>query len=125
MKGLGILYKKVRRYFQKTFFNNFRPNFWKITYLHKNACSSHIINSRIVIRISDERDWHPLQENEAIFSKNIYIFQFSTEFSKKAFLLTTSVLLAVEGYFAYQVKGIDVYYKRIKCYFQKKGFWKF
>ena len=41
------------------------------------------------------------------------------------FLLTTSVLLAVEGYFAYQVKGIDVLYKKIECYFRKKGFKKF
>ena len=41
------------------------------------------------------------------------------------FLLTTSVLLAVEGYFAYQVKGIDVLYKNNKCYFQKKGFEKY
>ena len=28
--------------------------------------------SRIIIRISDERVWHPLQENEAIFSKNYF-----------------------------------------------------
>ena len=33
---------------------------------------SFIINSRIVIRISDERVWHPLQEKEAIFSKNYF-----------------------------------------------------
>ena len=68
--------------FSKNIFKHFRPNFQKITYLHKNACFSFIINSRIIIRISDERVWHSLQENEAIFSKNIYIFQFSTEFSK-------------------------------------------
>ena len=37
------------------------------------------------------------------------------------FLLTTSVLLVVEGYFAYQVIGIDVLYEKIKC-FRKKGF---
>ena len=35
-------------------------------------------------------------------------------------MLTTSVLLTVEGYFAYQVKGIDLLYKKIKCYFRKK-----
>ena len=49
--------------FSKNFFKNFRASFRKITYLHKNACSSLIINSRIVICISDERAWHPLQEN--------------------------------------------------------------
>ena len=43
-------------------------------------------------------------------------------FEKITFLLTTSVLLVVEGYFANQVKGIDVLYKKIKCYFRKKGF---
>ena len=70
MKGLGILYKKMKRYFLKIYmFFNCRRNFQKIT-----------------------------------------------------FLLTTSVLLAVEGYFAYQVKGIDVLCKKIKRYFRKKVF---
>ena len=36
------------------------------------------------------------------------------------FLLTISVLLAVERYFTYQVKAIHVLYKKIKCYFRKK-----
>ena len=36
----------------------------------KNTYSSFITNNRIIIRISDERAWHPLQENEAIFKKN-------------------------------------------------------
>ena len=35
------------------------------------------------------------------------------------FLFTISVLLAVEGYFAYQVKGICILYKKIKCYFRE------
>ena len=68
-------------------------------YLYKKSCSSLIIKSRVIIRISDERAWHPLQENEAIFSRNIY-FNFRRNFRKIMFLLTT-VLLAVEGYFAY------------------------
>ena len=119
MKGFDILYKKIKRYLKKIFFKNFRSNFWKIRYLHTNSCSSLIINSRIVICISDERAWHPLQENEAIFSKNIF-FNCRRNFRKITFLLTTSVLLAVKGYFAYQVKGIDVLYKKIKCYFRKK-----
>ena len=51
----------------------------------------------------------------------IYIFSiFDGIFKKITFLLTTSVLLAVEGYFAYHVKGIDVLYKKIKWYFPKK-----
>ena len=74
MKGFGIPYKKMKQYFKKIFLQNFRANFRKITYLHKSVCSSLIINSRIVIRISDERAWHSLQENEAIFSKKyLYI----------------------------------------------------
>ena len=32
----------------------------------------------------------------------------------------SSVLLAVERYFAYQVKGIDVLYMKTKCYFRNK-----
>ena len=35
----------------------------------KKAYSFFIIDNRKIIRISGERDWHPLQENEAIFSK--------------------------------------------------------
>ena len=35
---------------------------------NKNAY--YIINSRIIICISDEGTWHPLQENEAMFSEN-------------------------------------------------------
>ena len=69
MKGLGIPYKKMKRYFLKIFiYFNFRWDFRKIT-----------------------------------------------------FLLTTSVLLAVEGYFAYQVKGVNVLCKKVKCYFRKNG----
>ena len=74
MKGFGILYKKMVIFLKNIFVENFRSNSGKITYLHKNACSSLIINSRIISRILDERDWHPLQENETIFSKNIHIF---------------------------------------------------
>ena len=35
----------------------------------KKAHSSFIIDSRKIIRISDERVWHPLQGKEAIFSE--------------------------------------------------------
>ena len=38
----------------------------------KKAYSSFIIDSRKIIRISGERVWHPLQENEAIFSKKYF-----------------------------------------------------
>ena len=40
---------------------------------NKKAYSSFIIDSRKTIRISGERVWHPLQENEAIL-KYIYIY---------------------------------------------------
>ena len=36
----------------------------------KNAYSSFIIDNRKIIRISGEGAYNPLQENEAIFSKN-------------------------------------------------------
>ena len=68
MKGLGILYKKMKRYFQK-FYTEFSKNF---IFAQEKACSFFIINSRIIIRISDERVWHPLQEKEAILSKNYF-----------------------------------------------------
>ena len=39
----------------------------------KKTYSSFIIDSRKIIRISGERVWHPLEENEAMFSKkNIF-----------------------------------------------------
>ena len=37
---------------------------------------------------------------------------------KKTYMLATSMM--VVEYFAYQVKGIDVFYKKVKCYFEKK-----
>ena len=40
--------------------------------LTKKAYSSFIIDSRKIVRISGGRAWHPLQENEAIVSKNIF-----------------------------------------------------
>ena len=49
MKGLGFLYKKMERYFQKNIFQKFQTKFWKIMYLHKNAYSSFIIKSRNII----------------------------------------------------------------------------
>ena len=58
-----------------------------------------IVNSRIIIRISVERAWHPLQENKAIFKKN-----FDTIFKQLRFFII-STLLAVEWYFASQMKG--------------------
>ena len=58
----------MMRYLKKIKNSTFR----KIRYLHKNACSSFIINSKIIIRISDERAWNSLQENKAIFSKNYF-----------------------------------------------------
>ena len=74
------------------------------------------MNSRIINRISDERGWHPLYENEAIL-KNIFQ-NFQAEFSKNYVfaMLTTVTLLAVEC-FSYQVNGINVLYKKITCYF--------
>ena len=36
---------------------------------NKKAHFSFIIDGRKIIRISDERVWYPLQENEAIFSE--------------------------------------------------------
>ena len=51
-----------------------------------------IINSRIIIRISDERAWHILQENKSVW----------------------------QLHFAYQVKGVEVLYKKIKCHFRIK-----
>ena len=45
------------------------PSVCPFVTLTKKAHSSFIIDSRKIIRISDEGVWHPLQENEAIFSK--------------------------------------------------------
>ena len=48
----------------------------------KKTYSSFIIDSRKIICISDERIWHPLQENEAIFSKKIFFKNFRANFRK-------------------------------------------
>ena len=85
----------------------------------KNAFS--IINSKIIIRILGERVWHPVQENVTLFKNNIFVKNFRPNFREKIYLL---FLLVVEGCFSYQVKGIDVLYKKIKCYFWKIGCWK-
>ena len=54
--------------------SRFKKNCWSVHLsvcnANKNAYSSLIINSRILIRISGERAWHSLRENEAIILKN-------------------------------------------------------
>ena len=54
-----------------------------------------------------------LQENEAMFSKNDLTIFVDWIGKKNTFLFTTSALLAVEWWFAYQVKGIEVLYRKI------------
>ena len=83
MKGLRILYKKMKQQFQKIIFQNIQTEFLKNYLLAKNAYSS-IINSRIIIRMLDERVLHPQEENEVIFKKSP-IFQ--TAFQKIAYLI--------------------------------------
>ena len=63
--------------------------------------------------------WHLLQENEA----NLKILNRShrLKFRKIASLLTTSALLTVKAYFAYQVNGINDLYKK-KCFSEKMFF---
>ena len=95
-----------------------RPSVRRSIYNANKKAYSSIIDSRIIIQISGERAYYSLQENEAIFKRNIHIFTFSKKL-KNTFLLN-AMLLAVEGYYAYQAKGIDVLYKKIKCYFRKK-----
>ena len=58
----------MTRRFQKSVGPSVRPSACPFATL-KKAYSSFIIDSRKIIRISDERVWHPLQENEAIFSE--------------------------------------------------------
>ena len=62
----------MKRYFQKKYFSKILDRIFEKLRISINACSSIIINSKIIIRISDERVWHCLQENEAIFSKNYF-----------------------------------------------------
>ena len=49
---------------------------------NKKAYSSLIINSRILIRISNIKVWHLLQENKAIFKKYIFFNNFRPNFRK-------------------------------------------
>ena len=62
------------------------PSVCPFVTLTKKAYSSFIIDSRITICISDKRVWHPLQEKEAIFSKNYFPKNFRPNFRKIAYL---------------------------------------
>ena len=63
------------------------PSVCPFVTLTKKAYSSFIIDCRKIIRISDERVWHPLQENEAIFSEKIFFKKFRANFRKFLHLL--------------------------------------
>ena len=81
---------------------------------NKNAYSF-ISNIRIIICISCKRAWHPLQENRMIFSKkNFNNFKPSCRKNLASCLL---LLLVVEWYLAYQLKGIDILHKKIQFVF--------
>ena len=71
--------------FQKSVGPSFRPSVCPFVMLTKKAYSSFIIDSRKIIRISGEKVWHPLQENEAIFSKKIF-FKNTASFSCNPFI---------------------------------------
>ena len=62
------------------------PSVCPFVTLTKKAYSSFIIDNRKIIRISGERVWHPLQENEAIFSKKIFFKSFRPNFQKNRYL---------------------------------------
>ena len=64
--NLGMLYTIVIS-MTKRFQKSVGPS---VCNANKKAYSS--IIDRILIRISGERDWHPLQENEALFSKDYF-----------------------------------------------------
>ena len=108
----------MKRYFPKIIFENFWPNFSKIRYLHKSAYASFIVNSRITIHMSYERAWLLYKKIKWYFQK--FLKNVKVKFLNITFLLTTYVLLVVEGYFTYWVKVIDVLYKKIKY-----NFWKY
>ena len=66
---LGI--SMTRRY-KKSVGPSVRPSVCPFVTLTKNAYPSFIIDSRKIIRISGERAYHPLQEDDAIFSKKYF-----------------------------------------------------
>ena len=118
MKGFGILYKNLAIIKKK---NNFRPNFRKKTYVLTTS-----ISGRITFCISDEKDWCRLQKNLMLFGKKI-IFEYISPniLTELLFFLTATsfALLAVDWCFAYQVKGIEVLYKKIVI--SEKNIWLF
>ena len=59
---------------------------------NKNAYSS-IINSRTIIRISDEWACHLIQENETMFFTNMFFKNFRPDFSTITFLLTLPLVI--------------------------------
>ena len=61
MKGFGILYKKINQYFQN-YFSKILDRIIENIRICTKMPAPLIINSRIVIRISDKRAWHPLKK---------------------------------------------------------------
>ena len=55
-----------------------------------------IINSRKIIRISDKKIWHPLEDNEAIFKKIIFNY-FRPNFRKLTVYLLLLTSTATSG----------------------------
>ena len=77
-----------------------RPSVCPFVTLTKKAYSSFIIDGRKIIRISDKRVWHPLQENEAIFSEKYFskilerIFQnFALAYS--SFIINSRIIIRI------------------------------
>ena len=54
----------------------------RLSVCNSNKKTYSIINGRKIIRISDERAYNPLQENEAIFKKCIFFKNFRPNFRK-------------------------------------------
>ena len=93
--------QKMKWYCEKKLFKNFGLNFWKLC-IGLEIFSSFIVNSRIIICISDERAWHLYKKIKGYF-KNIYCLTILDISLEKI----CSALLTVEWCFAYLVKGIN------------------
>ena len=75
----GVLYTigiSMTRRFQKSV----DPYICLSVYNANKKAYSSIIDSRTIIRIYGERGWHPLQENETIFSEKIFFKNFRLNF---------------------------------------------
>ena len=91
-------------------------------YLYKNVCFSFIINSRIIIHISEQRTWQPLQENKAIFLKYTHFKIFDSILEKLCSCLLFLCYWRWKDILRLRWKGLMSFTRKLNIISEKKDF---